>query len=657
MAKRPTYEELEHRIKELEKGELDRVRVEKELKPNAKQIDPSKIELDNPHLVYGKYSIKDLIDIESLHKALEKFSLATGFTVGFLEYPSQEILIATGWRDICTKFHRAFPESAMHCKNSNIYLTKQLKDLQELNVKPCKNGLVDGATPIVIKGKNIASLVTGQILFEEPDIERFKKQAEMYGYDLESYLEALSDVPVVSEDQFENALSFLGELAVIIAESGLKSMELKERTRQLEEEITQRKLKGKTLKESEAALRSILRAVPIGIGVVCDRVIKEANEGLCEMLGYSSEEILGNSARMFYLNDEDFAYVGHEKYAQIHEKGIGVVETRLRRKDGNVIDVLLSSSPLDPEDLSIGVTFTVINVTDRKQSESELRKSEQKYRLLVESTPDWVWICDEEGRQTFSNRAVKRMLGYEIQEVLNTSVFRLMHPKDRKKVQKWFQKAKKQKRGWRGSIIRWQHKDKSLRFLETIAQPILDAKGTLTGFTGIDRDVTARKQSEEALQKAHDKLKKRTIELEIKRKGLEELNTAMRVLLKKREMDKTKMEECVLTNVKKLIEPYFEKIKKTRLSDQQKGFLRILESNLNEIISPFTQEISLKHFNLTPTEIQIANQIRHGYTTKKIAALMKVSPRTVETHRKNIRRKIGLEGKKANLRSHLLSFS
>ena len=657
MAKRPTYEELERRIKELEKGELDRMWLEKALKPNAEKIYLSDIELENPHLVDGKYSIRDLIDIESLQKTLEKFSLATGFTTGFLEYPSQEILIATGWRDICTKFHRARPESATHCKDSNIYLTTKLKEMQKSNIKPCKNGLVDGATPIVIKGKNIAYLYTGQILFEEPDIERFKKQAEMHGYDLESYLEALSEVPVVSEDQFENALSFLSELAVMIAKTGHNNLELKERTRQLEEEITQRKLTGKTLKESEAALRSILRAVPIGIGVVCDRVIKEANEGLCEILGYSSEEILGNSARMFYLTDEDFAYVGHEKYAQIHEKGIGAVETRLRRKDGNVIDVLLSSSPLDPEDLSNGVTFTVLDVTDRKQSERELRKSEQKYRLLVESTPDWVWICDEEGLQTFSNNAVKQILGYEVQEILGVPAFNLMHPEDRKRIQKWFQNAKSQKRGWKGSVIRWQHKDKSIRFLETIAEPIFDAKGILTGFTGIDRDVTARKQSEEALQKAHDKLKKRTIELEIKRKGLEELNTAMRVLLKKREMDKTKMEEYVLVNITKLIEPYFKKIKKTRLSDQQKGLLKIVESNLNEITSPFTKEVSLKYFNLTPTEIQVANQIRHGYTTKKIAAFMKVSPRTVETHRKNIRRKIGLEGKKANLRSHLLSFS
>jgi DNA-binding CsgD family transcriptional regulator/ligand-binding sensor protein len=375
MTKKPTYEELERRIKELEHDALEHMWVEKALKPNAEQIDFSNIELENPHLVDGRDSIKDLIDIESLHKILEKFSIATGFTTGFLEYPSQEILIATGWRDICTKFHRAFPVSAKHCKNSNIYLTKQLKELQELNITPCKNGLVDGATPIVIKGKNIAYLATGQILFEEPDIERFKKQAEMYGYDLEAYLEALSEVPVVSEDQFKNALSFLSELAVMIAETGLNNLELKERTR----------------------------------------------------------------------------------------------------------------------------------------------------------------------------------------------------------------------------------------------------------------------------------------DLEIKTKSLEEINTALEVLLRKREEDKTELEDNVLTNVKELVEPYFEKIKKTKLDNQQEVFLSIIESNLNEIISPFTRKMSLKYLNLTPTEIRIANLIRHGSSSKEIAELLNVSPRTVETHRKNIRRKIGLENKRANLRSHLLS--
>jgi DNA-binding CsgD family transcriptional regulator len=191
--------------------------------------------------------------------------------------------------------------------------------------------------------------------------------------------------------------------------------------------------------------------------------------------------------------------------------------------------------------------------------------------------------------------------------------------------------------------------------LETIAEPILDAKGNLSGFTGIDRDITARKKSEEALKKAHAELKKRTNDLEIKRKSLEELNTAMKVLLEKREADKSKLEEYVLANVKKLMEPYFEKIKKTDLNTQQEALLSIVESNLNEIISSFTHEVSIRYFNLTPTEIQVAKQIKHGHTTKKIAAFMNVSPRTVETHRKNIRKKIGLEGRRANLRSHLLS--
>jgi PAS domain S-box-containing protein len=431
--------------------------------------------------------------------------------------------------------------------------------------------------------------------------------------------------------------------------------ELMKRNQYLEQEVLKYRHMEKTQLESEAALRSILHTVPIGIGVACDRVIKETNERLCEILGYSSEEILGNSARMLYPTEEDFEYVGREKFAQIHKKGIGSVETRMRRKDGNVIDVLLSSAPIDPNDLSIGITFTVLDMTDRKQSERALEESEQRYRLLVESTPDWVWICDKEGNHTFSNKAIKQLLGYEVQEMLGIQAFRLIHPDDRERVQKWFQNAIKQKRGWKGTVIRWQHKDKSIRFLETIAEPIFDNNGNLTGFTGIDRDITARKRSEAALQKAHYELKKRTKDLEIKRKSLEDINTAMRVLLKKREADKSKIEKYVLANVKKLIEPYFEKIKKTELDIQQRSLLSIVESNLNEIISSFTHEVSLKYFSLTPTEIQIAKQIRNGETTKKISELMNVSPRTVETHRKNIRRKIGMEGKKENLRSHLLS--
>jgi PAS domain S-box-containing protein len=489
-------------------------------------------------------------------------------------------------------------------------------------------------------------------LFEEPDIERFKKQAEMYGYDLESYLEALSEVPVVSEDQFENALSFLSELAVMIAETGLNNLELKERTRELEEEITQRKLTKKVLQESEEHFRKLAEGSFEAIVFHEKGVIHDASSQYYEMFGYNPEELTGKNAISLTATPESVENIKK----QISLGNLSPYEVTGVKKDGTKFSMEIRGKLTSYKGHTVRMA-AIQDLTEQKQAERELRKSEQKYRLLVESTPDWVWICDEEGRQMFSNNAVKQILGYEVQEILGVSVFNLMHPEDRKRVQKWFQNARNQKRGWKGSVIRWQHKDKSLRFLETIAEPILDAKGNLTGFTGIDRDITARKQSEEALQKAHDELKGRTIDLEIKRKGLEELNTAMRVLLKKRDADKTNIEKYVLANVKQLIEPYFEKIKKTKLNAQQGALLRIVESNLNEIISPFMEEVSLKHFNMTSTEIQIAKQIRYGDTTKKIAQFMNVSPRTVETHRKNIRRKIGLEGKKANLRTYLLSIN
>lgn len=168
-----------------------------------------------------------------------------------------------------------------------------------------------------------------------------------------------------------------------------------------------------------------------------------------------------------------------------------------------------------------------------------------------------------------------------------------------------------------------------------------------------------KKEMEKALKEAHHELERRvkirTRDLEIKTKSLEEMNTAMKVLLKKREEDKTEIENNVLTNVKELVMPFVDKFRETQLDDQQKTFLSIIESNLNEIISPFTRKLSLEFLNLTPTEIQIANMTKHGNTSKKIAKIMNISPRTVDTHKKNIRRKIGLEGKRANLRSYLLS--
>jgi len=156
-------------------------------------------------------------------------------------------------------------------------------------------------------------------------------------------------------------------------------------------------------------------------------------------------------------------------------------------------------------------------------------------------------------------------------------------------------------------------------------------------------------------RKTEGTLRKKERELKVNARNLKEANTALKVLLRHRDVDKVEFEEKILFNVKELIEPYLEKIKKTRLNRNQNALLDILESNLKDIISPFSRRMSSKFLSLTPKEIKIANLIKHGKTTKEIAALMTVSNRTIDTHRKNLRAKLGIGKKRANLMTHLLS--
>ncbi len=152
-------------------------------------------------------------------------------------------------------------------------------------------------------------------------------------------------------------------------------------------DITERKQAEEALCEGEATLKSIFRAAPTGIGMVSDRVLRRVNDRICEMSGYSREELVEQNARMLYPTDEDFEYVGREKYAQIRERGTGTVETRWKRKDGKVIDVLLSSTPVDPSDLTAEVTFTALDITERKQAEEALRKAHhelERFNLELE---------------------------------------------------------------------------------------------------------------------------------------------------------------------------------------------------------------------------------------------------------------------------------
>ncbi|MCX7046763.1 MAG: PAS domain S-box protein [Candidatus Sumerlaeota bacterium] len=174
--------------------------------------------------------------------------------------------------------------------------------------------------------------------------------------------------------------------------------ELQRHIAELEGAVLQRDRAQEALRESEAELISIFRAAPIGIGMVINRIVMQVNNQLCRMTGYAAEELLGQSAKMLYPTHEDFEYVGQEKYRQIAEKGSGSVETRWRRKDGAVIDILLSSTLIEPGNMNAGVTFTAIDITEQKHAEENLRQSISLLRATLDSTADGILVVDNQGK-------------------------------------------------------------------------------------------------------------------------------------------------------------------------------------------------------------------------------------------------------------------
>ena len=136
---------------------------------------------------------------------------------------------------------------------------------------------------------------------------------------------------------------------------------------------------------------------------------------------------------------------------------------------------------------------------------------------------------------------------------------------------------------------------------------------------------------------------------------LDEANTALRVLLRKCDQERRELEENVFYNAKQLIQPYVKKLKRQNLHPSTRPLVAAIESKIKDLISPIGKSLGHSAAGLTPMEIRVADLIQQGSSSKEIAALLGVSIRTIESHRKNIRARLGIANKKENLRALLLS--
>ena len=232
-----------------------------------------------------KYQISDLIDIDQFQVLMEKFSVATGAGTALLDLDGK-VLVAAGWQDICTRFHRVHPETEKCCLESDTALANMLRQGDQYNVYRCMNGMVDVAFPVKIQGTHLANLFTGQFLSEAPDIDFFRQQARQYGFNEKEYLQALSKVPILADEEVRLRIDYLVELAVFLAEAGLNKMRLQELMQSLEARIEER---TRDLKDSQIATLKMAQDAE-----EARQVAQKANEklkGAMDELNRSNKEL------------------------------------------------------------------------------------------------------------------------------------------------------------------------------------------------------------------------------------------------------------------------------------------------------------------------------------------------------------------------------
>jgi len=214
----------EARMVELKEA-INKLSAEHNLPIPFKHLDETQIAVEDSD-AYGKIQLLDVIDIASLQKLLDYFCNSVEIASAIIDIDGN-ILAASRWQKACTDFHRKNEQSCANCIESDIDLSRKLQNKENYSIYKCKNGLVDCACPIVIDNQHVANVFIGQFLTSKPDLDYFKKQAELFGYEMDGYIGAIEQVPVIDEQKLPNILGFLSGFTELISSLSLEKIKAK----------------------------------------------------------------------------------------------------------------------------------------------------------------------------------------------------------------------------------------------------------------------------------------------------------------------------------------------------------------------------------------------------------------------------------------------
>jgi len=426
------------------------------------------------------YTLKDLLDVPKLQALLDTLDEIHSLPSAIIDADGN-ILTATAWQDICTKFHRTNPETEKKCRESDSFIAGELCKNSPAVVCKCPLGLVDTATPIIVDGQRLGGAFAGQVFTEPPDGERFIQQARQYGFDEAAYLEAMRRVPVISEERLRKNLNFLGRFTEMLAGQGL---------------LNKRHLEGEeALRESRERYRMLFDNSPICIHEIdMDGRIASMNKSGLAMMGLQEESQVRG---LVYL----------KAVCSADRERIGALLTRAYEGETSHFE-FQSSSPLRQifkscfvpvrnkrEDVErvIGITS---DITERKQAEDSLRESEKRYRTLFSGAGDGIFTVSLDGKLIEVNESIARMHGYTVEEM------RQLHLKDLDTPETAQMIPERMRRLLEGENLVFEvehyHKDGHVFPLEVLASRV--ALGELIYIQCFHRDISERRRREKISQ-------------------------------------------------------------------------------------------------------------------------------------------------------------
>jgi len=440
-----------------------------------------------------KTKVLDYIDFEKVNILLEGFNKSTGFVTAILDLEGN-ILSKSGWRQICTEFHRINPETSKKCSISDTELAGKMAKGKKYHFYKCLNGLVDVAVPIVINGEHIANLFSGQFFFEKPDISFFKKQAVKYGFDEEKYIKALEKVPVVSKEKVITAMDFLLNMTQLISETTSQKLEQTEL--------------NKTIRESEERFSKIFKASPIAISIarVLDGKLINVNETWCKLMGFSAKEAIGH-------NIEELDIIDNETRNKIREEFISKgklrqLESNISTKHGEKKSILTSAEVITFGDEQFSINL-VTDINERKLAEKKLHESEERFRKIFEEGPLGIAMASlTTGKFISVNKAFCKMLGFTEEELMEHTFRDVTYPDDRSNDEEAVRRLREDQIQKHTTEKRYQTKNGEVIWVSRSLTKIYSETDQSYNALAMVKDITERKQAEKELRESQEMFSK-----------------------------------------------------------------------------------------------------------------------------------------------------